>query len=875
MKKLVLLAATLLSGIAMQAQPWMPPHDGNPVKLKDAIARYNLLKSKERSNEEETREGGKVRKEGKDYLFDRWVYYWERHLDAEGNMIGPIKNWQEWELYKQKVATQKTKQAKNSYRTTAAANWQFAGPDSSTSGYSGIGRVNVTAFHPTDPNTFFVGTAGGGAWKTTDAGNTWTSLYSNLPTLGVSDIVVNPRNPNTIYICTGDADAYDNYSMGVIKSMDGGVTWNPTGITWTRTSYIWARSLIMNPRDTNTLILASRVGIHITHDGGATWVNVRSGDFKQVLYKPNDTSIVYASKYGDTSAQVMRSTNGGVTWTQVTNFSQAQRICLAVTPANPSIVKALASKEGTSGLLGVYNSTNSGASFTPLFLNDDTSCNRNLLGYDLGLPTSHCNGQGWYDLCMAISPTDANKVCVGGINTYYSDNGGSSWEIVNTWWGGLSGVQTVHADKHHLAYNPLDNNLYEGNDGGVYRTNNPATGFWYDLSQGLGITQFYRAVIDNGVSFCIAGAQDNGTKMLDAGIYSDLTGGDGMQCRIDYDNPTNVWYTSSQYGRINRTTDGGFTYGNISDAIPDTNDGNWITPYIVHPTVSNILLAGIRRVYMSTDMGSTWGPISPVFNTSRNVNHIAMSPRNGNCIYIVVSDNTIHFSPDLGGTWSEISHPYSYTISRIVVDPMDSNRIWVTLSGYGGTKVGEYNRTTGTWANRTGSLPDIPVQCITIDSFSGTKYIGNDVAIYYMDTTMSDWALYNTNLPSVEVTDLSINYTTNEIWAATYGRGMWHSVKREMPNGVSVIPYAADIINVYPNPGKGVFTVTTSNKLLTGQPVTVHLISASGAVVHSEKISFDAGGNLKVTTRGLPSGTYVCEVSNEKMSGRCRVVILQ
>src|ERR1019366_9421851 len=281
-------------------------------------------------------------------------------------------------------------------RTTAIpSNWVFQGPDMCDHGYSGIGRINVVAFDPVDSNTFYVGSAAGSTWKTTDGGITWNSLYDHLPTLGVSDIKINPLNHNTIYVATGDGDGGDAYSSGVIKSYDGGLTWNTTSLTWLPTAYHSARSLLINPLDTNSMILATNNGIYKTHNSGATWANVASGDFKQILYKPLDTSIVYGTIYTSTSAQIQRSINGGNTWATVTSFTDAQRINIAVCPASPAIVKAIASNNH-SGLKGIYGSSNSGASYTSLF-KDDTTCVNNLLSYDRDLPSTASTGQGWYD----------------------------------------------------------------------------------------------------------------------------------------------------------------------------------------------------------------------------------------------------------------------------------------------------------------------------------------------------------------------------------------------------------------------------------------------------------------------------------------------
>src|SRR5690606_7087369 len=153
-------------------------------------------------------------KEGRHYHFDRWYWYQSRHTNEQGQLVSPILKWRKYQELKsrQNIIGQS--------KTTAldSSDWSFVGPSVSNGGYQGIGRVNVIEFHPTDTNTYWVGSAGGGAWVTHNDGQTWTSLYDDLPVLGVSDIDVNPLNPQVIYLATGDRDASDTYSIGLLKS---------------------------------------------------------------------------------------------------------------------------------------------------------------------------------------------------------------------------------------------------------------------------------------------------------------------------------------------------------------------------------------------------------------------------------------------------------------------------------------------------------------------------------------------------------------------------------------------------------------------------------------------------------------------------------
>ena len=888
MKKIVLGILLVLPFAGLKAQPWMPKKANGPVNF------WEIMREHEMNEEEEARERGRSEKrkekknskeqegeeeEDDDYQFQRWAWYWSQHLDENGNMVSPAKTLQEWQKFQASAPAAGTKS-----KTTAGAtsNWVFQGPDTTVGGYAGLGRINVLAFHPTDPKTIYAGSSGGGLWKTIDSARTWWPLYSSFATLGVSDIVVNPVNPNTVYLATGDADGWGNYSLGLLKSYDAGATWNPTSIAWTPFTYNWIRSVVINPRDTNRLFMATRGGLYATNNGFATSSVSMSGDFSQVMYHPTDTNIIYAARYPvspDSSSQLFRSTNAGATWTQVTHFTDAQRIAMAVCPSSPGIVKLIVSNP-KSGLQGIYNSTNAGATFTNLYYND-TNCRNNLLGWDLRMPSTGCGGQGWYDLCIAIDPNDQSKVTIGGVNTHYSADGGSTWTLATQWYGGRSDVATVHADKHIIKYNPLNHVFYQGHDGGVYSTTDPGSTYWQNITNGMGITQFYRSSLADDVPWCIAGAQDNGTIMVNNGSYPNLTGGDGMQPRVDYSDPLNTWYTSSQNGWINRTTDGGAHYTGITSAIPDTLNGLWITPYILHPRDPFTLLVGIDILFTSPDQGGSFTAISPQFTPLSKINNIAMSPADSQTIYLQIEDrwnyhNTLHYTTNYGATWDTIpTSMYPNSISRLEVDPHDAHILWVTFGGYGTYKAANYDIRTGRWTNRSGGLPNIPTNCIIIDSFSGTKYVGTDVAVYYMDTTMTSWALYSTNLPSAQITDLNINYKTGYIWAATYGRGMWKTMKRENPTGIHDVVYAADLMKVMPNPSKGEFTLRTTAPQLVGKEVSVRLISATGVAVLDQKLQFDNSGSLKVSAGWLAPGVYFWETGNGGAVARCRIVISQ
>jgi hypothetical protein len=879
MKRFLLFVLPVVATLSVNAQPFVPENNDKPVKLSDAIADYRASMASRplvnTSKSSAKKEGKRPPGERGDYHYQRWLWYWQQHTDENGYLVSPAKTFQEWQRYEQQAA-------KSQAKTTAdLSDWKFQGPLNTFSGYGGIGRVNAVEFHPTNPNTYWVGSAGGGLWKTVNNGNSWVALTDKLPSLSVSDIDVNPKNPNVLYLCTGDRDARDHFSIGVLKSTNGGTTWNTTGITWNESQMRLANCLLVNPVDTNSLTLATSDGIYRSFNGGTSWQSVLAGNFKQVLYHPLDTNIVYATRFQangvGTPAQIFRSSNGGRTWIQVTNLSNdAWRITLAVTPANPGVVKAVVASSSFSryrGLYGVLSSTDTGKSFTTVF--DDGGCFQNILASDV--TGQNCQGQGNYDLAIAIDPTDDDIVYIGGVNTWRSANGGYSWDIVNQWWEFLTTIATVHADKHWLTFHPLvPQRLFECNDGGIYYSDNPESQTaWRDVSAGLGITQFYRNAVVDAASYVLGGSQDNGSKMLSGGAWTDESGGDGMDCQIDPVDTT-IYYTGVQYGVIYRCNVGSpWSREEISDNIPGQPTGAWITPYLVSPHNNFELFAGYDEVYYSPDQGDSWTAISNIsLPAGRNLLRLAMTAASNKTIYAVPENsNEVYYTHSFpaSSSFSKLTAPFAGMISDIKVNPKNKDHFWVTFSGYNSPKVAEYK--SGTWKVINSGLPNVPALCFEVDSSNGILYVGTDLGVFYLDTTSTQWQSYNTNLPKVHITDLGINYKSGELWAATYGRGMWKSAKQEYSNDVHVIPFAPDAVSLAPNPSKGQFVVTGTSAF-AGTQVSIRLVDPVGRTIWAGKGAFDNNSRLEVATQNIPAGNYIFEVSNSKLvMARKKIII--
>ena len=712
---------------------------------------YEIQEEFESYWENKTYEKGKGWKQ-----FKRWENFMEKRVYPDGEMRPEI-------LYEEYLRLQ------NNSIPISSNIWTQVGPDNvpiqGNGDKRGIGRVNTIAFHPTDPNKIYVGAPAGGFWKSNDGGQTWSTSTDFLNNLGVSDIALNPINPNEIFIITGDRDGGDTYSYGLMKSNDGGNTFITTGLSFNITNYYRGNRVLIDPVNTNVIIVSTSNGIYRSTDGGVSFSNTfSSANMTDIEFHTTNSNIVYGASKGNTS--IYKSTDNGLSWTQsgsgLPSTSSVVRACVAVTPDNPSVVYALFG-DNNNGYYGVYKSTDEGQNW------NQQSNSPNLLGWSV--TGSDSDGQAWYDLAFACDPNDENILFVGGVNTWKSSDGGQNWDI-NTHWYGASGTTYMHADEHMLKYNPINDYIYSGNDGGLYVSTDNGDN-WTDISDGLKITQFYSLGVSQTVQdMVITGSQDNGTFLKNGSNWDPVIGGDGMECIIDYTN-SNIMYGALYYGDVRKSTNGGNSFSSIAPA----SNGAWETPYILDRNDPNIIYIGYDELYKSTDGGNNWNVITNGQTNGNKIDEIAISKSNPSRIYF--ADGADLFVTNNGGnSWNDISSGLpNKTITYIAVHPTDPDKVWVTLSGYtSGQKVYKSLDGGNNWLNYSGTLPNIPVNTIVLDenSSSETLYIGTDLGVFIRDNNSADWSNFNNlTLPNVIVSELEIQYSSNKLIAATYGRGLW------------------------------------------------------------------------------------------------------
>lgn len=681
--------------------------------------------------------------------FMRWENHWRNKTDKQGYLITPQEMW--------KAFNEKNAKKANRAASLPTSVWEPIGPFTHTntgSWSSGQGRVNVVYVDPSNANTVYIGTPAGGIWKSTTGGTNWVSLSDNLPQIGVSGIAVDPNNSNIIYISTGDCDGSDTYSVGVMKSIDGGLTWNTTGLVFNNTS-TYSGDIIINPSDSNMLLIATSVGIRKSTDAGATWTSIISGDFSsgRLRIKPNNPNTVYTVSNNN----YYKSTNFGTSFTPITTGLPATsgRLILDVTAANENVVYVL-SVNTSRAYEGLYKSIDSGETFTR------TASNANVLE----------NTQAFYDLALAVSQTNENEVYTGCLNIWRSTDGGTTFIKRNSW-NAPTSARYTHADIHYLRY--FGTKLYCGSDGGIYVSDNNSTSF-SNLTASAQISQFYKiAVSKQSASKMVGGLQDNGGHAYSNNLWKNYYGADGMDTAIDPSN-SNLYYGFIQFGGSLYISNnaGNSSAGGVGAPSTETgtNDqgGNWITPLVTNSLGE--LYAGYSNLYKLVSGAWVQQNTNPI--TGGDLELIEIDPSNNNIMYVTDGAN-LYKSIDKGATFN-LGYTASGSIRAVEVHSTLSNIIYITTQGTGGLALKSIDGGQ-TFTSISTGLPNIGKNCIVHQARNANNplFIGTSLGVYYRDDSMAQWEPFDTNLPNVSVTDLDINLEDQKITAATYGRGIWQA----------------------------------------------------------------------------------------------------
>jgi photosystem II stability/assembly factor-like uncharacterized protein len=695
------------------------------------------------------------------------------------------------------------------------------------------GRVRAVAVHPANPDIVYIGAASGGLWKTTNGGTSWSDVSQDFATSAFGAIAIDPSNPNVVYAGTGEA--VDGFNMnfydgrGLFKSTNAGATWTQVTNGFGLTTHFGA--IAVCPTNPNIVLAClasgysligslSNEGIWRSTDAGVTWTRVVNvGNAFDIVFHPTIPFRVFAAAGG---GGVYLSDDFGATWL-LSNAGipvQTGRIQIAIAPSAPEIMYAFGYFSGSQ--TRAYKSTNGGSNWLQI------STGVQLGGtYD---GTSWVD-QGWYDACIAVDPVNPNHVLLGNCELHQTTNGQDFVPVRNPA-GPFGGTRAwdspMHTDYHRIVYAPSNSNIiYVGCDGGLFRsTDGGAT--WVSRNSGISSAQFYRiSSHPTNRNSVFGGAQDNGNFLSTnsgASAWVLATTGDGMECVFDHlDALTPItMYASTQNGNLLRSDNEG-AYGTFFGISPPyESTPNWTMPIILHPSNPGWIYVGSRKLWRSTDYGSSWESIS-ASATSDAINTIAQNSVNPDVIVMAGSGYSnanppILVSTDGGFNWRDVTSNIpgaARYVSRVVSHPYDPNTMFVVRSGFGSGKLYRSNNLGSSWTNISGDLPDIPCNDLFVDPLHPSHYyIATDLGVYLSTDAGGSWVRQGTGMPFVPAIDFDYFASggTRLLRIGTHGRGAFEApLTQDVTPLISVSPLSKDFAKLEVLTGRDTTTVTVRN----------------------------------------------------------------
>lgn len=701
--------------------------------------------------------------------------------------------------------------------------WTALGPKSAG------GRIETIDCPPDSPGTMYVGAGSGGVWKTVNGGLTWTPLFDRGPTMAVGDLAVSPSDPEIVWVGTGESlMARSSFAgEGIFRTSDGGRTWERRGLEATH----HIGRIVVDPRDPDRVFVAAigsqytfneERGVFATTDGGRTWtrslfIDARTG-VVDLAMDPADSRILYAAAWErdrkawsntacGAGSGIYRTTDGGDSWTRLTNGLPAGpfigRIGIDVCPAAPGVVYAVvdnltpvpppAGRKRDPAPAGgeVYRSDDRGLSW------------RKVNEGDLAAGTGYAFGD------IRVSPANADVVYVLGVGLIRSADGGRTFTRLEGTVARLSPLPTraLHLDQHELWIDPRDpDRLVLGNDGGLFLSNDGGRA-WLHLNN-LPITEFYAAFAGPGSPYLIyGGTQDNAVqrgrsdrRLDDAALdgwshlWIDLWGGGDSYFTFPDPADPDVVYYEQQFGDLKRKDT---RTGRTVAIRPRPGKGqppyrfNWMTPFIVSRHDAAVLYCGAERMFRSGDRGEHWTVLGSDLSTAPGpdrqgdvpfgtITTIAESPLAKGLLFAGTDDGRVWMTADDGAAWVSIDSglPQKW-VSRLEASPHDADRVYAALTGYREDDFRTYLFRSGdrgrTWESISERLPPESVNVVREDpERPGLLYIGTDQGGVYASADNGDtWSSLCADLPPAAVHDLCVQEDEDELVAATHGRGVF------------------------------------------------------------------------------------------------------
>lgn len=695
------------------------------------------------------------------------------------------------------------------------------------------GRIRSIAVHPNNEDIVFIAAASGGIWKSTNGGDSWQAIFDDRETLNFGAIAIDQNNPEILYAASGEGafnlDAYSG--RGIFKSTNSGKTWFSIGLR----NVASFNKIYVHPLNSDIIIAGgfrSDPGFYYSSNGGISWENKIKQHITDISIDPKN-SLKYLISTEHSGAYLTE--DGFKTLDKVISKqdifgSELGRIS-AQFAENTEIAYALV-EESPSGNAFVLKSLDGGKNWH-LAVNS----NSQIFGI---------NDQGFYNNFIEIDPRDDNKVLLGGVQLFRSENGVSFSAISR-----IDG-EDIHVDQHCAIFAPSNPNVvYLGNDGGMYKSTNGGKDF-FPINNGLFITQFYGMDIDE--SFANAnygGTQDNNnlTNRFSSVNWFKIGPGDGFEPQVSSSNPDLI-FIQTQFGNIYYLDIAKGISKNISHELPPRSGFNSLfdSPLRMDKSGENLYHGGRSLWKLNIDEidPPNW---QKLFTLEVGlISAVEPSKIDSNVIWIGTSSGEIFFTNDGGISWNKIVFELSEKrfVSDIQTSYSEQNKIFASFSTFDGVRFAVSFDKGKTWDDRSFGLPKIPVNDIEIDRENEDRiFVATDIGVYASFNGGISWFRYGKKFPMVAVNDIDIyedsKFLTGKrfLRAATHGRSIWQ------------IEFSSEETNnqiIFPSGGEE-FTAGTEQELIWyGGENALFELSTDGGVSFSkiEIIKKDGGYFWKV-----------------------------